>query len=176
VIIMARISEAEPLGMPTKPELAALLAEHGLVECPPHREQAIGFIGLLFAMADPPAPPMTVLGQLGREPIALRVGFDIVMRDPGEGMDEFRIRVHRLHGGVADVRPIIVRVVDGRHGGRGPLPDDEVIALRATDGTVTPRQHGESLQALVNRAADAGHAGQRNRRLVFFATYARVES
>lgn len=91
-----------------------------------------------------------------------------------------RDRIAALEGELvtdpADLRPIIVRVVDGRHDGRGPLPDSEVTGLRATDGTVTPRHHGESLQALVNRAADGGRAGHRNRRLVFFATYARVEA
>lgn len=100
---MSRVSDTSPSVMPSRPELAALLAEHGLVECPPHRSQALGFIGLLYAMADPPVPPMSVFGQLGREPIALRVGFDFVMRDPGEGMDEFRIRAHRLFGGVGIV-------------------------------------------------------------------------
>lgn len=100
---MPRVSDTPPSVMPSRPELAALLAEHGLVECPPHRVQAIGTIGVVIATADPPAPPMNTLGQLGRDPVALRIGRTIVYRDAGEGLDQFRLRVAREFGGVGIV-------------------------------------------------------------------------
>lgn len=72
----------------------------------------------------------------------------------------------------ADMGPIVVRTVDARAEGRGLLPDDDVICLRAADGTVTPRLPSESLPELIARAAAAAPAWHRRRRPVLMAVYA----
>lgn len=98
---MAMKSEAEPLGMPTATELRALLDAQGLKEG--EHEQPLSWVGVLHCVVDPAPPPLTVLGWEARTPVAIRVGSEILRREPGEGLDQFRLRAARALGGLGAV-------------------------------------------------------------------------
>lgn len=95
---MAREPTGESI-MPTRQEVAALLAEHDVVEAPHASSQPLGTIGLLVQMADPAPPPLSCWGWLGRNPVGARIGFDYIERMPDEHLDAFRLRISYSHGG-----------------------------------------------------------------------------
>lgn len=107
---MPRLAFSDPPGsMLSAPQLRALLDEHGVVEAPQGQTQPLAWMGVLHCVVDPAPPPLDVWGWEARTPIGMRVGDQIIMMQPGELQDPFRLRVAREFGGLGRVAHFVYK-------------------------------------------------------------------
>lgn len=106
---MAKEAAPDPTGQLSAPQLAALLAAHGVREAPERAAQPLGWQGVLASCVDPPPPELALWGWEGRTPTGARCGEEIIMRAQGEPLDAFRLRLHYAWGGPLRVAHFVYR-------------------------------------------------------------------